>query len=251
MKITFLGTGTSTGVPEIGCTCQVCQSSSEKDKRLRTSVLLSDEKQRVLIDCGPDFRQQALRAQIHTLDAILITHEHYDHVGGIDDIRPMGNAKIYAEKRVLDAVKRTMPYCFSENKYPGVPQIDLYEVHENQTFQVGDWTIEPIRVMHGKLPILGYRVGDIAYLTDVKTVTEEAMKQLEGLSVLVINALRPKEHPSHISLPEAMELVAKLDAKKVYFTHFSHHIGLYDETSKLLPDNVFLAYDQLEINLEK
>lgn len=247
-KILFLGTGTSTGVPQIACGCNVCHSLHRKDKRLRASVLISNEETSVLIDCGPDFRQQMLDYDIRSLSAILLTHEHYDHAGGLDDIRPFGDMDIYAEKRVAEAVYRTMPYCFSENPYPGVPRISIHEITENDNFEIGKFHIKPIRVMHANLPILGFRVNDIAYLTDVKTIDDKALEHLNGLNVLVLNALRGEEHLSHLNLDEALELVKKIKPKKTYFTHMSHHIGLHDEVNKQLPENVELAYDGLVIN---
>ena len=249
MKIRFLGTGTSTGVPQIGCECDVCKSVNPKDKRLRCSVLLSDDTQQVLIDCGPDFRQQAIDAEIKHLDAILISHEHYDHVGGLDDIRPLGDAHVYAEKRVLTAIRRNMPYCFTENKYPGVPVVNLNEITATEDFKVGKWQVVPLRVMHGKLPILGYRIGKLAYLTDVKEISEEVINQLSDLDVLVLNALRQEPHPSHMSVSEAVELGKKINAKQVYFTHFSHRIGLHEVTDLTLPEKFHLAYDHLVVNV--
>ena len=249
LKIRFLGTGTSTGVPQIGCECEVCKSTNPKDKRLRCSVLISDDTQQVLIDCGPDFRQQAIDAEIKHLNGILISHEHYDHVGGLDDIRPLGDTHIYAEKRVLAAIRRNMPYCFTENRYPGAPMVDLHEIVESENFKVGSWKIIPLRIMHGNLPILGYRIGKLAYLTDVKEISEEVISQLFGLDVLVLNALRKEPHPSHISVSEAVALGKRLKAKQVYFTHFSHQIGLHELTERTLPENFHLAYDQLVVNL--
>ena len=246
-NILFLGTGTSTGVPQIACQCEVCRSENPKDKRLRASVLISDEKTSVLIDCGPDFRQQMLKHDIRSFSAILLTHEHYDHVGGLDDIRPFGDVDIYAEKCVTKAVHRTMPYCFCENRHPGVPKISMHEITENEEFEIGTFHVETIRVMHANLPILGFRINNIAYLTDVKTIDDKALEQLKGLDVLILSALRNEEHLSHLTVNEALELVKKLNPKQTYFTHMSHHIGLHDEVNKQLPENVELAYDGLEI----
>ena len=243
----FLGTGTSTGVPQIGCKCEVCRSANPKDKRLRASVLITAGETSILIDCGPDFRQQMLANGIDSLSAIVLSHEHYDHVGGLDDIRPLGNMDIYAEKRVLKAVRRVMPYCFEENLYPGVPKIRLHEISENEEFRVGEIHIKPIRVMHQKLPILGFRIGNTAYLTDVKTINESVFEQLYGLDVLVLNALREREHISHLTLNEALQIVEKLKPKKAYFTHIGHEMGLHDEVNKRLPEGVELAYDGLKI----
>lgn len=251
MQIRFLGTGTSTGVPQIGCKCEVCTSANVHDRRLRSSVLISDEKQHVLIDCGPDFRQQALLYGIEQLDGVLLTHEHYDHVGGLDDIRPLGNVPIFAEQRVLEAIKRTMPYCFGEHVYPGAPRISLYPVFEGHNFSLKNWWIEPLRVMHAKLPIMGYRIGKMAYLTDVKSISEQTIQQLHDLDVLVINALQLMEHPAHISLPEAIIIAEQIKAKRTYFTHFSHRIGLHQATESTLPENIFLAYDGLQITVNE
>jgi len=247
-SILFLGTGTSTGVPQIGCTCKACTSENPKDKRLRASVLISDEETSILIDCGPDFRQQMLTNEINSLSAILLTHEHYDHVGGLDDVRPFGNMDIYAEKRVLDAVYRVMPYCFIKNPYQGVPKIHLCELFENKDFKIKKIHIKPIRVMHSNLPILGFRVDKIAYLTDVKTIDEKSLEQLKNLDILVLNALREEEHSSHLRLSEALILAKKIGAKKTYFTHMSHDMGLHDEINKQLPENVELAYDGLKFS---
>lgn len=248
MNFIFLGTGTSTGVPQIGCECSVCVSGNRKDKRLRASVLISEGDTRILIDCGPDLRQQLLQNNINKVTGILISHEHYDHIGGLDDVRPLGHTSIYAEHRVLDAIKRAMPYCFVENKYPGVPIINLSEIGEEPFFIEGT-LIQPIRVMHADLPILGYRIGNFAYLTDVKTIDEKSINLLEDLDVLVINALRHKTHISHLSLKEALEIAGKIGAGKTYFTHMSHDMGLHDAVNKLLPANVELAYDGLSINI--
>lgn len=248
MKLQFLGTGTSTGIPQIGCPCKVCTSTNAKDKRLRASVLISEGDTRILIDCGPDLRQQLIRTGINNLSGILLTHEHYDHIGGLDDIRPLGMAQVYAEKKVLGVIQRNMPYCFVENKYPGVPLIKLHEIDE-KPFHLNDVLIQPIRIMHARLPILGFRIGRLAYLTDVKTIDEKAIEQLQGLDVLVLNALRPQKHISHITLSEALEISAKVGARETYFTHMSHDMGLHDEINQLLPDHIQLSYDGLELKL--
>ena len=245
MDIRFLGTGTSTGVPHIGCKCAVCTSSDKRDYRLRSSVLVSENGRNVLIDCGPDFRLQALEAHIKHLDAVLITHEHYDHMWGMDDLRTLGDNHVYAEDRVLAVLQKNMPYCFGENKYPGSPTLHLHSLLPFQTYLIAGIQVIPLRVMHARLPILGYRLNNVAYITDMKTMDEEVLKYLEGLDVLVINALRHTQHPSHICLEEACEWAKRIGAKKTYFTHCSHDIGQYEAVEKVLPENVYLAYDGL------
>ncbi len=248
MNIIFLGTGTSTGIPQIGCTCDTCLSGDTKDKRLRASVLITERESQILIDCGPDLRQQLLLNNVSQLSAVLLTHEHYDHIGGLDDVRPLGNTQLYGEKRVLDIIRRNMPYSFSENKYPGVPLIDLNEIGEEE-FLVNNIRIQPIRVMHANLPILGYRIGKFAYLTDVKTLSDKSIDQLQGLDTLVLTALRTQKHISHLSLDEALNIATKINARKTYFTHMSHDMGLHATINKLLPDNIELAYDGLQLKL--
>lgn len=247
-QITFLGSGTSTGIPQIGCSCEVCTSTDPRDRRLRSSVLVNVSGVQILIDAGPDLRQQLLTNSVSNLDGILITHEHYDHLGGIDDIRPLGNTTIYCEPNVASVLYRTMHYCFAEKRYPGVPRIELVEISEDD-FYLEKIKITPIRVMHAKLPILGYRIGDFAYLTDVKTLPESSLEKLKGLKVLVINALRTEEHIAHLNLQEAIQIARKVNAEKTYFTHFSHHLGLHKEVNAKLPENIFLSYDNLSINL--
>jgi phosphoribosyl 1,2-cyclic phosphate phosphodiesterase len=248
MKVDFLGTGTSTGIPQIGCKCPVCVSDDERDKRTRASIIIETGDKRILIDCGPDFRMQMLNSGYHSLDAILITHGHYDHVGGLDDIRPLGDTRVYAEHDVVKQIKRNMPYCFSDNPYPGVPLIQLIEITEKD-FYVDDLKITPIRVMHARLPILGFRIGKMAYLTDVKTIDKTELEKLKNLDLLIINALRIKEHISHLSLQEALEISETIGAKKTYFTHFSHDLGKHDDVEKILPQNTHLSYDRLQIIL--
>ena len=248
-RILFLGTGTSTGVPQIGCRCEVCRSADAHDRRLRTSALLETGGRRLLMDCGPDFRQQMLAHGITWLSAVLLTHEHYDHVGGMDDLRPFGDMDVYAEGRVLEAVRRVMPYCFAPHPYPGVPRIELHEVRPYEAFDVQGLRVMPVRLMHACLPILGYRIGNVAYLTDVKTLDERAVEQLGGLDVLVLNALRRKEHLSHLSLDESLALARRIGAKKTFLIHMSHEIGLHEAVQRELPDGVVLAYDGLEAEI--
>jgi phosphoribosyl 1,2-cyclic phosphate phosphodiesterase len=249
MNLLFLGTGTSTGIPQIGCKCKTCQSTDSKDKRYRASLLVSEGDTQILIDCGPDVRLQFLTNDVNKISAILLTHEHYDHLGGLDDVRPLGSVKVYGEKQVLETIERNMYYCFEKNKYPGVPKLHLNEINTS-AFSINNIKIEPIRVMHAKLPILGFRIGRLAYLTDVKTMDEQAILQLKGLEILIINALRHKEHVAHLALNEALEIATKIGAKKTYFTHMSHDMGLHEEASLLLPPNHFFAYDGLSIKAE-
>ena len=247
MNILLLGTGTSTGVPQLGCNCRTCLSTDKKDKRLRASVLISEGNTEILIDCGPDLRQQLLTNRINKLSAILLTHEHYDHVGGLDDVRPLGEAQLFAEKKVLNIIQRNMPYCFGDNKYPGVPIIHLHEIDENEFF-IDTIKIQPIRIMHARLPILGYRIGNFAYLTDVKTIDNKGIEQLKDLDILVLNALRINKHIAHLILEEALEIAYKIGARETYFTHMSHDMGLHQDVNKSLPKNIQLAYDGLQLS---
>ncbi|MCQ2959467.1 MAG: MBL fold metallo-hydrolase [Bacteroidales bacterium] len=251
----FLGTGTSQGVPVIGCNCVVCNSSDPRDNRLRTSFFLDVEGVHIVIDAGCDFRQQMLRNHIVSLDALLITHEHKDHLAGLDDIRPFNfmhftPLPIYAEHRVVEAIKREFAYVFVENPYPGSPMMNVQEITV-QPFEFKGIKIQPLRVNHLKLPILGYRVGQFAYITDCSFIPEETMEMLDGVECLVINALRFEEHYSHFCVSQALEVINKVKPKQAYLTHCSHDIGFYEETSLILPENVFLAYDGLQIDLKK
>ncbi|EDM38514.1 metal-dependent hydrolase [Pedobacter sp. BAL39] len=251
MKVTFLGTGTSQGIPVITCQCVVCQSDDHKNKRLRVSVLIETDDKTIVIDSGPDFRYQMLRAKVKDLDAILFTHEHKDHVAGLDDIRPFNyllkkNIDIYATERVQDALKREFSYIFSEHHYPGLPQIDIHTI-TNEPFFIGKTEIIPLDIMHYKLPILGYRIGDFTYITDAKTISETSVEKVMGTKILVVNALQHEQHISHFTLQEAIDFSARIGAEQTYFTHISHNLGLHEDVEKELPKNVKLAYDGLTI----
>ena len=251
MKITFLGTGTSTGVPEIGCSCEVCTSPDKRDGRLRTSVLVEVEGKRLLLDCGPDFRWQMIQNKTYRLDAVLISHEHYDHVGGLDDLRPFcreGGISVFAEDYVAEAIQTRIPYVFRQHKYPGVPNLELHKI-STEPFVAASVPVIPIRVMHGKLPILGYRIGNMAYLTDVKYLPEEEYAKLEGLELLILTALRTGSHPTHQSLDEALEMVERIRPKETYLIHMSHRIGLHAEVEKSLPPHIHLSYDGLTVTV--
>ena len=253
MKVTFLGTGTSQGVPVIGCRCSVCSSDSEKDKRLRSSVLVEVEGITLVIDTGPDFRQQMLRAGVEKLNAVLFTHEHRDHIAGLDDIRaynfilkqPMD---VYAEERVFRALNYEFPYIFAEKKYPGVPQVNVNMI-TNDTFHVNGIPIIPIRVMHYRLPVLGFRIGYFAYITDANYISEEETDKLIGVKYLVINALRKEKHVSHYSLDQAIQFICQLSPKRAYITHISHQMGFHEYVQNSLLPNVILAYDGLTFDL--
>lgn len=254
MKVYFLGTGTSQGIPIIGSSHPVCKSTDNKDKRLRVSVWVSWESHSYVIDCGPDFRQQMLASNCQKVDGILFTHEHSDHTAGIDDIRPFnfkqGEIPIYAHQRVIENLKRRFDYVFETvNRYPGAPSVKTIEIINNQSFPIGNKTAIPINVMHGNLQVFGFRIDDFAYLTDVKTIEEVETEKLKGVKVLVINALREEHHFSHFNLQEALDFIALVNPERAYLTHISHLLGFHEEVQKKLPNNVYLAFDNLEITI--
>ena len=252
MKLTFLGTGTSCGVPTIGCQCYTCSSTDPHDKRLRCSALVETATTRLLIDCGPDFRQQIMPLPFRKIDGILITHAHYDHMGGMDDIRPycqFGEINVYADPIARQGMLQMLPYCFAEHRYPGVPAIQLHEIHPHLPFRIGDLEILPFQVMHHDLPILGYRIGSLAYITDMKTIAEEEIPYIEGCDTLVVNALRQKPHHSHQTLDDAVVFASRIGARQTWLIHFSHDIGRHAEVNDSLPANIQLAYDGQVVDL--
>ena len=253
LTVTFLGTGTSQGIPMIASNDPVCLSKNPKDKRLRSSILVSWDDVSYVIDCGPDFRQQMLRENIRLINGVLFTHEHADHTAGLDDLRPycyqIGEMPIFLNQRTLDSLEQRFQYIFSKvNRYPGAPSVSPNLVDE-MPFNLKDVEVIPVNVMHGKLPVTTYRFQDFAYLTDVKSVQNSEKEKLKNLDVLVVNALRIDEHPTHFNLEEALDFVAELKPKKAYFTHISHKLGFHEEVSRKLPENVYLAYDGLKITI--
>ena len=255
MQVCFLGTGTSQGIPVIGSSHLVCHSTDLKDKRLRVSVWISWDDNSIVIDCGPDFRQQMLTSGCSKLDAILFTHEHADHTAGLDDIRPFffrqkNDIPVYGHQRVLENLKRRFDYIFeTENKYPGAPGVQTFVVNSNEHFNIGKTEIIPIDVNHGNLQVFGYRIQDFVYLTDVKTIYNSEIEKLKGIKVLVINALREEPHHSHFSLQDALDFIHLVQPERAYLTHISHLLGFHEEVQQRLPKNVFLAYDNLKITI--
>lgn len=247
LKIRILGSGTSTGVPQIGCQCEVCCSSDPRDKRLRQSALVEWCGKRILIDCGPDFRQQILSTGDAHLDALLITHIHYDHIGGLEELRGFSNFPIYARHDVIEAIHNRLAYCFAEHPYPGVPHYNFVEINDTDAFACAGITVEPIPVYHYKLPILGFKIGDLAYITDCKMISQEQIERLRGVPLLVLNALRFEEHISHLSLSQALKIIQEIKPGRAVLIHMSHGIGLHADTSRLLPQGVELAYDGMSI----
>ena len=244
MKLTILGSGTSTGVPQVGCTCETCLSTDPRDRRLRCSSLVEIDSKRILIDCSPDFREQMMRLPFAPIDAIFITHEHYDHVGGLDDLRPFckfGDITVYAESYCANHLRQRIPYCFTtpENRYPGVPAIDLVCLEPHL----------PVSIAHGKLPILGFRIGSLAYITDMKTIPEEELSYVTDVEVLVVNALRHEPHNTHQTIEDAIEFSRMVRARKTYFIHMSHHVRPHAIEQVKLPSDFYLAYDGLEIEI--
>jgi phosphoribosyl 1,2-cyclic phosphate phosphodiesterase len=249
IKLTFLGTGTSQGIPIIGSNHPVCKSKDIKDKRLRVSVLFEVGDVAIVVDCGPDFRQQMLRQQVSSIDAVFFTHEHADHTAGLDDLRPFyfrqGDLHCYMTERVKKSLEERFQYIFTtKDKYPGVPTLDVH-LFDLENFEVNGVEIIPIEADHGFLPVHGFRIGDVAYMTDVKTISEKEKLKLHDLDILVINALREESHKSHLNVEEAIELVKELKPKRTYFTHISHHLGFHEKVQETLPAGVYLAYDNL------
>ena len=254
LRITFLGTGTSMGVPVIGCPCEVCQSKDPKDNRLRSSVLIQKGDTNIIIDSGPDFRYQTLRAGVKSLSALVFTHEHKDHTAGMDDVRAFNfiqrkPVEVYASTSVEKALRNEFHYAFSDVKYPGVPEIRINNISSNANFEIEGLLFEPIQVYHHKLPVLGFRIGDFTYITDANSIAEEEIEKVRGTKVLVLNALRRQTHISHFTLDEALRLIDEIKPDKAYLTHISHQMVKHEDVSKELPAHVSIAHDQLEIDL--
>ncbi len=253
MRVTFLGTGTSQGVPILCCDCEVCSSQNPKDNRLRSSILIESDTTKVVIDSGPDFRQQLLREKLKKLDAVIFTHEHKDHLAGLDEVKAFNffnkmRMSVYATDRVQAALKREFAYIFSDEKYPGIPEIDLYTI-TNDTFTIGDISLLPINVMHYKMPVKAYRINDFTYITDANFISDEEKEKVKGSKIIVVNALRRENHISHYTLQQAIDLMEELKPEKAYFTHISHQLGLHDAVNMDLPSYIELAYDGLKIEI--
>lgn len=253
MRLTILGSGTSVGVPTIGCECEVCKSNDPHDKRFRASALVETDSTRILIDCGPDFRLQMLDREFRRIDAVFLTHIHYDHVGGLDDLRPFckfGEVNIYAGKPTVNGLTRTMPYCLEGHRYPGAPKINLNVIMPHDTITVGDLSVVPVEVMHGKLPILGYRIGDLLYITDMKTIDDDEYSYFDGVKTLIVNALRfSPEHHAHQTVADAIAFAARVGAERTFLTHLNHDVGLHESVNKILPPTVRLAYDGMVLDV--
>lgn len=253
MKITFLGTGTSQGVPVIGCDCPVCQSLDFRDKRLRSSILIESKDKSIVIDTGPDFRQQMLREDVKRLDAVVFTHSHKDHIAGLDDVRAFNfmqsmDMPVYGNRQVLDQLKVEFYYAFEDTRYPGIPRLELKEI-SNDPFLVGETRVTPLPVLHARLPVLGFRVNDFSYITDANFIPDETLKRLEGTKVLVLNALQRGKHVSHFNLEEAIMMAKKIGAPQTFFTHISHKLGNHGEVAGELPPGIALAYDGQVVTL--
>lgn len=253
MKITFLGTGTSQGVPVIACKCRVCLSTNPQDNRLRSSILIEKDGTTVVIDSGPDFRQQMLRAKVEYIDGLVFTHEHKDHIAGMDDIRAFNyvhqeKVNVYATTRVQEALHREFPYVFDDYKYPGVPELEMHTIG-NEPFQIGNITLIPIEVLHYRLPVLAFRVDDFTYITDANHIAEKEMEKIRGSKSIVINALRREPHVSHFTLNEAIKVIDQLNPEEAYLTHISHQLGLHTEVNAELPKHITCAYDGLVLHL--
>jgi phosphoribosyl 1,2-cyclic phosphate phosphodiesterase len=253
MKVIFLGTGTSTGVPVVACDCEVCKSSDVRDRRLRTSVMLKINGNNFVIDCGPDFRYQMIREKVDDISAIIFTHGHRDHIAGLDDVRAFNyvlnkTVNVYASESVVDSIKREFPYIFTEKRFFGAPQLEFHIIG-NEKFLVEDVEFIPIEVLHHKLVVFGFRVGKFTYITDANYISDEEKKKLYGSEILVINALRKSKHISHFSLEEAVEIIKEVGPRQAYITHLSHFIGLHNNIQQSLPENIFLAYDGLSLEV--